>query len=386
MPRAIAPALRSTLSDLVVDTETGFDGVAMVERQANGKYRVSADGRLFQLDVPARSVPDYVVRMLLLAELDANRGQLHLHGGLVALGDAGVLVSGRSGAGKTTLVTALVRAGFDYVTDERVAVDVDRRLAVGFPKPVSLVPGSFPLFPELDPRETGVGQATEREWQVPASGIGPGAVRSEAPVRVLVIVEHQDGAALGVERLHPVSAAAELLTDSPDRGRFGPSSTAVAAELCGRAICARLTYDRLGDAERAVRELLDVEASVPEIEVLRAAGPGPSGVGTGVLGLFDVPVRAHDRPLVVVDGRTLAYGPRGDDLVELDDVTTGWLMLVDGRSTVAELVDVVGGETGTPRALLEAGALQVLNGLATHGFVASARSAAKVTRSGHFRD
>lgn len=370
--RTIAPVVRSALRDLVVDVAS-TDSVALVEAEPDGAYRVSADGRLFQSGVQEDAVTDHVVRMLLLAELDTNVGRLHLHGGLVAVGDAGVLVAGRSGAGKTTLITSLVRAGFDYVTDERVAVDVERGVATGFAKPVSLVPGSFPLFADLDPAVTGVGYATERVWQVPVSSFGPGELRAEAAVRVIVIVQHRAGAELSIERLHPATVAADLLLDSPDQERFGPDATAVAGALCAHAVCVRLTYDRLADAERAVRELLHQDRPEPDVEVLAPAnGARPTRSRGGRLGASHVVVRTNDRPLVVVEGRTLAYVRDGAELAELDETTTAWLLLVDGRSTVAELVDAVQRDTGADRGPLLAGALGVLRGLATHGLVARA--------------
>jgi hypothetical protein len=80
-------------------------------------------------------------------ELASRMGWLRLHGALVDIGDERVLVSGPSGAGKTTLT---VRLGLDGATvqgDESVLLRDGESLAV--PRPFMLKPGIEHLIPEL---------------------------------------------------------------------------------------------------------------------------------------------------------------------------------------------------------------------------------------------
>ena len=57
------------------------------------------------------------------AGVAAESGASVLHGGAVAIGGRAVVVVGHSGRGKSTLTTALTRAGHPFLADEVVAVD-----------------------------------------------------------------------------------------------------------------------------------------------------------------------------------------------------------------------------------------------------------------------
>jgi hypothetical protein len=72
-----------------------------------------------------------------------------LHSGAVGSGGCGVLVAGRSGAGKSTTTLACLEAGMDFVGDDYVLVDVDRHVAHGLYCTAKLEPNNLSRFPEL---------------------------------------------------------------------------------------------------------------------------------------------------------------------------------------------------------------------------------------------
>jgi hypothetical protein len=288
-----------------------------------------------------------------------------------------VVIAGFSGSGKSTLTTSLVRAGFDYLTDERVAIDPDDLTVSGFPKPVSLVGGSFEIFPDLHPAVLGHGQATDTEWQVPASAIGAPSLLTELDARVIVFVNHEAGADVRIEHVHPTTAVGRLLHDSPDIARFGGDALRVCGRLCTKALCVELTYSRPGDVGSAVRMLLD------------EADQGIRSYDIEVFGADDAAVPAEDRhphqvdgsdrlartsthTVLLIDDRALVHAEHDQELIELDESATAWLMLVDGTSTVDELIDAVHLETGIDRASIELGARRSLDGLAARWLVSPA--------------
>jgi hypothetical protein len=82
----------------------------------------------------------------------AARDFLNLHaGGLVRDGGALVLPA-RPDIGKSTLTVALMRQGFDYLSDEVGAIDPITGRAYPFPKRVSLDHDSVRFFPEVEGR------------------------------------------------------------------------------------------------------------------------------------------------------------------------------------------------------------------------------------------
>jgi hypothetical protein len=372
VPPELLHLVRSTLHDLLVDGDQTAPYSASVEIEPEGTYRILADGRTYRSELEAIRVPDGLVRMLLLAELDAHPERLHLHAGAVADGKRGVVIAGFSGYGKSTLTTALVQSGFDYLTDERVAIDSDSLMVSGFPKPVSLVSGSFTVFPEFNPAVHGHGQATDTEWQIPASTIGSGAMLTEMLAKVVVFVNYQAGSDIGVVPVHPVTAVARLLHDSPDIARFGAAALRVCAAFCTSTLCVELTYSRPTDVAPVVRALLDeadVELPSHDVAVFEADGTPSSDSDMHKVAGPDRLVRTSAHTILVIDGRSLVHAEDDQELVELDESATAWLMLVDGVNTVDDLIDAVREETGINRRDLEPSVKRLLSELASRGLV-----------------
>jgi len=80
------------------------------------------------------------------------RDHLLLHAGAVAHDGRAVLLPGRPETGKSSLTTALLLQGFEYLSDEFGAVDpVTARLSP-VERPISLSPHVLPRFPGLEDR------------------------------------------------------------------------------------------------------------------------------------------------------------------------------------------------------------------------------------------
>ena len=122
-------------------------------------------------------------------------GHLFVHAGVVALGGRALVLPGRSGAGKTRLVTALVAAGASYASDEWAVIGSDGRV-YPFPRPLRLRTPSGPV--RLDARETD-------------ARIARGPLR----LALLVVTRHRPGAALRLDPLGPSRALLALLAQAP---------------------------------------------------------------------------------------------------------------------------------------------------------------------------
>jgi hypothetical protein len=118
-----------------------------------------------------------------------------VHAGVVALGAHALVLPGRSGQGKSTLVTALVAAGASYASDEWAVVDGNGFLHP-YPRPLRLrTPGG--TF-RIDPRETDARIA-----------------RRPLRLALLVVTQHCPGASLDLTPLGPSRACLSLVAHAP---------------------------------------------------------------------------------------------------------------------------------------------------------------------------
>jgi hypothetical protein len=95
---------------------------------------------------------------------------LGMHAGVVSAPSGLIVMPGHSGLGKTTLVAALVRAGFGYVSDEALAIDRDTLIATPFPRPLALAGDVWPLF-AVD-RDIGPAPSAGREGFIDPAVLG----------------------------------------------------------------------------------------------------------------------------------------------------------------------------------------------------------------------
>lgn len=327
VPAGAAPAVRSTFADLVADV--GPHAARVVVAEVGDRFAITVDGALWSPG-PDQTLCDQLVYVLLRASLDAHPERLHVHCGGVSWRGRGVLLGGLAGSGKSTLTVHLVEQGFDYATDERVAVRSDLRL-VPFTRPISLAEGSFPVLAHLDPRRTGAGSASARLWHVPASAVRAGSVRTDLSPVALVFVQREERPGAELTPLHPVEAVRLLLSDSADAARFGAAAVPLAARLCASLQCGRLVF---GDERAAVdrlREALDGPPR-PAMEVHRLAGSSTSRAGPGA---------ARGVSGVVVGDRCVLHRAATGEIIELDRVMSVWFQLFDGRTPLTQLVGEV---------------------------------------------
>jgi hypothetical protein len=83
--------------------------------------------------------------LFLLARMDRDP----LHASAVARGDTALLLAGRSGVGKSTLVYAAARAGLRVLSEDAVYLQSDPPRVWGIPRFVHLMPETARFFPEL---------------------------------------------------------------------------------------------------------------------------------------------------------------------------------------------------------------------------------------------
>jgi len=103
-------------------------------------------------------------------------GRLFVHAGAVSWEGRGIVLPGRSHAGKTTLVRALVKAGADYYSDEFAVLDRKGRI--------------HPYALPLSIRATG----TAQRRRMPVDLVGGRTGVRPVPVDLIVVTEYRAGA------------------------------------------------------------------------------------------------------------------------------------------------------------------------------------------------
>jgi hypothetical protein len=368
--------LRALLVDLRSRAPVGPIGRIDIDEQPSGGLLIRADRRVWGHDISPADAADQVVRMVLRAALDAESEFVHIHAGAVSLDDRTVVVCGVPGAGKSTAIAALLREGFEYLTDERLVVAHDGRSVAGFPKPISLVRGSFAVLAHLDPVRTGRGCSNANVWQIPASSVAALAPPGFRQADLLVFVSFRKGSPMKVTHVAPADAAWRLLGDSPDLIRRSRAGARSIVSLTQTDPAVEVRYGELDQLGRTVRGLLERRPAVaaePLIELSGAAATGvpapasPTDVDTALTYAITAGTSVW-----IMGGRALCYLDGTGQIVELDEVDAAWMQLLEPSRSVDALLDEIEGPLDNRASIGRATARRSLHSMWTAGVVGPA--------------
>ena len=163
-----------------------------------------------------------------------------VHAGVVGVEEHAIVLPGRSFAGKTTLVAALVQAGAEYWSDEYAVLDADG-LVHPYPKPLSV--------------RINATRVTEER---PIESLGGRAGDRPLPVAVIAFTRYRPGVAWSLRPCTAGEGAVKLLEHSI-AARARPEQ--VLAAVRRAATDAALREGDRGDAEEAAGALLSRQAA-----------------------------------------------------------------------------------------------------------------------------
>jgi hypothetical protein len=240
--RALLDRMRATLPETWTETQLESSGptpepamkFTLLRDTEKGYYVELNDSPLLQdpLDEMLDFMPS-VVRQYVAAEA---RDAVFVHAGAVAVNGRGIIFPGRTFAGKTTLVAALLRAGALYYSDEYAVIRPDG-LLIPYPKGLSL-------------RLT-AGERSQTEHTLTEVGGVPGAEPVE--IGLLVLTEYRAGASWDPAELSPAQGVVELLAHAePVQARPEMTLPAVTQGLAN----ARVLKGQRGDADETAAMLL----------------------------------------------------------------------------------------------------------------------------------
>lgn len=197
----------------------------------------------------------------------ATRGIIGTHAGVVEVRERAILLSGRSGRGKSTLTLGLIRRGAGWLTDELALVAPDDHTMLPYPRALHVSPGTVDLLPELSflhmrPRYELGG---ESEWSVTPADIEAafGARRAGPTPLALIVLLDGDPDPSREPEIRPISpalAAMELLRGTPASALDFEGTMRRLSAIAERVPTVRL---RVGELDRTALAVRDWMAALP---------------------------------------------------------------------------------------------------------------------------
>lgn len=123
------------------------------------------------------------------------RDRVFVHAGAVAYGGQAILLPGRSTAGKSTLVVALLKAGAELCSDEFAVLDARGNL--------------YPF-----PRRVSLGSDPERKDRIHPADLGATVAREPVPVALVALAQYRPGATWQPRRLSSGAGAQALMSQT----------------------------------------------------------------------------------------------------------------------------------------------------------------------------
>jgi hypothetical protein len=139
-----------------------------------------------------------------------------IHAACIARERFGILLSGPSCAGKSTLSYACARAGWTFVSDDATWLlpNQPERLAIGRPEQARFRPDAPRLFPELEPYIARARPNGKISIEVPIAELRDIRTADRVTIEAVVFLDRGDGAA-GIQSVSGAEAVERVLADLP---------------------------------------------------------------------------------------------------------------------------------------------------------------------------
>lgn len=262
----VARPLEVGLASFAVDSEPDHEYV-IGAAQHDDKAHLWRDGEHLETFGPTDDVLGTVFWHINQHAIAATRF-LAVHAAAVEIDGGIIVMPGAAGAGKTTVAAALVADGFDYVTEEVVALDTATGEIAPFPWPFRLEVGSQPLFAHLQP-EPGEQIPPGNTWFVHPDQVRPDSASSGGTARAVVVPAYRPGAELLLETLTPAKTLLTLLSAAMNLDAIGHDGFLRLVDLAWSVPGYRLEYGDLADARPVIGAIGSGD------------GPGQSVASTG---------------------------------------------------------------------------------------------------------
>jgi hypothetical protein len=185
--------------------------------------------------------------------LQLQRPDLYfLHAASVARGGRAAILAAPAGTGKSTLTLALLREGFEYLSDELAPIDLSR--LVVHPYPHALCLKAAPPAPYRLPRGT---LATGARLHVPVTSLDARLHREPLPLAAIFFVRRATRRPVTCRPVTPAAAVAHLMSNALNRLAHADEGLDIALMLGRTVPCFELDSTDLDAARAAVGAVLE---------------------------------------------------------------------------------------------------------------------------------
>jgi hypothetical protein len=193
---------------------------------------------------------DYLVWDVNRRVVEASDRRLLLHAAAAARDGVAVVVPAVSGGGKSTFVAALVAAGFEYLSDEIVAIEPGPATIDGYHKAIALKEGSWPLIAARAPDAAIAPFMAMTRYLTPPMLGSTVAEHGSRPGLVVIPDRHvESGPTVEIHRAEALTVLAEQSFNFED---FGPTRLDLLAEIVRQSRCYRVPTANLDNAVEAI--------------------------------------------------------------------------------------------------------------------------------------
>jgi len=213
---------------------------------------------LYEGDSPGR------LANLLLGEsiyhlADRSSGGGVLHAGALSHRGRGLIIPGRSGAGKTTATAWLVRNGFDYLTDELVFIPEGTRRLLTFTRPLNVkTHGKGALAPHFDFEEHAEDLlVSPHATLIPLRLINSENRIQQPDLELIIFIQYRKDAGMKAERLSKAQGGMRLMECLVNARNLPGHGFTDMARLARQVPAWSVEYSDLEALRDTVLELLD---------------------------------------------------------------------------------------------------------------------------------
>ncbi len=236
-------AIREMLALYLINC-LGRAGTAVAHYQISAEaasWCLNRDAKLLVRAGQAEALYEPLLQDALTQLILPEAAHLVFHAGGVAKGAFGIMLCGQTAAGKSTLAAQLVLAGFDYLTDEAVALAFPEMKMSGFTRPLVLKCGSEFIWESRSPSPGLLLLPGGPAWLAP-DWLRRDCAQATAVPRLILFPVYRSDSDFSVRLLSPAEAAFHLMQHLVNARNLTENGLTAVTRLAQRTPAVALSY------------------------------------------------------------------------------------------------------------------------------------------------